>query len=126
MVVVNKKIWTDVLRDAIKANFAIRKEADGIDTESSLEGKMDTGLAMYYHIIRKQLGDYEAILESERVGMSQKRYYTLKEKAKRLCSETTTVSGSKRVNLFKRYEVGKYNLIKNYFKFKGIDYERIS
>jgi hypothetical protein len=126
MMVVNKKVWTNVLKDAIKANFAINKEIDSLETDSPLEGNMDTGLAMYYYIIRRQLGDYEARLEAERVGMSEKRYNSLKERARRLCSDIMNTSSNRKTNGFKRYEVGKYNLIKNYFKFRGIDYEQIS
>jgi hypothetical protein len=126
MKVVNKEVWFNTLCDAVKANFAL---SDPLNLKSVeyLEESPRTAISFIVDCSREVLGDLDTReFVSPRLGLSEvfynrdKRFMSdLKGRKIRLISKNKHVITS-------RYGVVKKQLIINYFKHKGISYEKFS
>lgn len=126
MRVVNSEFYKEILRQAIISNFATSSDKFGFCFEKYEYRDTETPLAFYFHFIRVHLGEDEMNKEMNNLGVELRKKKQLLNLIDNILNEVTNIQKHNYTIHYKRYEEGKMNLVRNYFKHKKISYEKFS
>jgi hypothetical protein len=126
MRVVNSEVYKETLKQAIISNFATSSNKFGFCFEKYEYKDTETPLAFYFHFIRVHLGEEEMYKEMNALGIELRKKKQILSLIDNILNDVLNIQKGNYTIHYKRYEEGKMNLVKNYFKHKKISYEKFS